>query len=49
MIRIHLTKKGLELRPTLSEERDQANQELLAEMTLEEKVLLKRLLKDLQT
>ncbi len=48
MIRIHLTKKGLELRPTLSEERDQANQELLAEMTLEEKVILKRLLRDIQ-
>ena len=48
MIRIHLTKKGLELRPTLSEERDQANQDLLAGMTLEEKVLLKRLLKDIQ-
>ena len=48
MIRIHLTKKGLELRPTLSEERDQANHELLAEMTLEEKVLLKRLLRDIQ-
>ena len=46
--RIHLTKKGMDLRHRLSEERDQANQELLAGMTLEEKVLLKRLLRDIQ-
>jgi DNA-binding MarR family transcriptional regulator len=48
ILRIHLTKKGMDLRHTLSEERDQANQDLLAGMTLEEKVLLKRLLKDIQ-
>ena len=47
--RIHLTKKGMDLRHRLSGERDQANQELLADMTLEEKVLLKRLLRDMQT
>jgi DNA-binding MarR family transcriptional regulator len=48
MLRIHLTKKGLDLRQTLSQKRDQANQDLLAGMTFEEKVLLKRLLKDIQ-
>lgn len=48
ILRIHLTKKGMDLRHTLSEERDQANQDLLVGMTLEEKVLLKRLLKDIQ-
>ena len=48
ILRIHLTKKGMDLRQTLSEERDQANQDLLVSMTLEEKVLLKRLLKDIQ-
>ena len=49
ILRIHLTKKAMDLRPTLAEKRDQANQDLLASMTLEEKVLLKRLLKDIQT
>jgi DNA-binding MarR family transcriptional regulator len=49
ILRIHLTKKGMDLRHALSEERDQANQDLLAGMTLEEKILLKRLLKDIQT
>jgi DNA-binding MarR family transcriptional regulator len=48
ILRIHLTKKGLDLRHTLSGKRDQTNQDLLAGMTLEEKVLLKRLLKDIQ-
>jgi DNA-binding MarR family transcriptional regulator len=48
ILRIHLTKKGMDLRYRLSEERDQANQDLLVGMTLEEKVLLKRLLKDIQ-
>lgn len=48
ILRIHLTKKGLDLRPTLSAKRDQTNQDLLAGMNLEEKVLLKRLLKDIQ-
>lgn len=49
MLRIHLTKKGIDLRQTLAEQRDQTNQDLLASLTLEEKVLLKRLLKDIQT
>jgi DNA-binding MarR family transcriptional regulator len=48
ILRIHLTKKGMDLRQTLTAERDQANQDLLVGMTLEEKVLLKRLLKDIQ-
>ena len=46
--RVYLTKKGMDLRHRLSEERDEANQELLADMTIEEKVLLKRLLRDIQ-
>jgi DNA-binding MarR family transcriptional regulator len=48
IVRIHLTDKGMDLRHRLSEERDQANQDLLTGMTLEEKILLKRLLKDIQ-
>jgi DNA-binding MarR family transcriptional regulator len=48
IVRIHLTDKGMNLRHRLSEERDQANQDLLTGMTLEEKILLKRLLKDIQ-
>jgi DNA-binding MarR family transcriptional regulator len=46
--RVYLTKKGMELHHRLSEERDQANRELLADLTLEEKVLLKRLLRNIQ-
>ncbi len=48
ILRIHLATKGMDLRQTLSEERDQANQDLLAGISLEEKALLKRLLKDIQ-
>ena len=43
-----LTAKGSDLKPRLSSERNQANEELLSGLNLEEKVLLKRLLKDMQ-
>jgi len=47
MLRISLTAKSKELKPKLSAVRNQTNQELLAGFSLEEKVLLKRLLKDI--
>ena len=48
-LRICLTKKGRDMKVSLSGERNQANEELLSSLNLEEKVLLKRLLKDVQT
>lgn len=48
IIRIYLTKKGRGLRHSLSEERNQANDEIMRRLSLEEKVLLKRLLRDIQ-
>lgn len=48
MQRVYLTDRAKDLKPKLSEERNQANEDLLRDMTLEEKVLLKRLLRDIQ-
>jgi DNA-binding MarR family transcriptional regulator len=48
IIRIYLTEKVKGLRPKLSEERIQANEEIMRNLTLEEKVLLKRLLRDVE-
>ena len=48
IMRIFLTPKSKELKPKLSEARDRTNEELLKSFTLEEKVLLKRLLRDIQ-
>jgi len=48
VLRICLTSKSKDLKPKLSEERDQTNNYLLDRFTLEEKVLLKRLLRDMQ-
>jgi DNA-binding MarR family transcriptional regulator len=48
ILRIHLTSKCKELRPRLSEERNRANDEIMHKLTLEEKILLKRLLRDVQ-
>ena len=48
IIRIYLTEKVRGLRPKLSEERNQANEEIMRKLSLEEKVLLKRLLRDIQ-
>ena len=46
--RIFLTTKSRDLKPRLSEARNQTNEDLLRPFTLEEKVLLKRFLRDLQ-
>jgi DNA-binding MarR family transcriptional regulator len=46
--RIFLTSKSRELKPRLSEARNQTNEDLLKPFTLEEKVLLKRFLRDMQ-
>ena len=46
ILRICLSGKGISLKPRLTAERDQANQECLDGLTIEEKVLLKRLLRD---
>ena len=47
--RIFLTSKSKDLKPRLSEARDQTNKDLLRPFSLEEKVLLKRFLRDMQT
>ena len=47
ILRIFLTPKSKELQPRLSEARDQTNEDLLAPFTLEEKILLKRFLRDI--
>ena len=49
VLRIFLTSKSKSLQLRLSEARDQTNDELLRPFTLEEKVLLKRFLRDMQT
>lgn len=45
--RIHLTSSAREMNSGLAHARQEANQELLAKLSLEEKLLLKRILKDL--
>ena len=47
--RISLSKKGKTLKSQLIDERNQANEEVLGQMRLEEKVLFKRLLRDFQS
>ena len=49
LLRIHLTDKAKAVQGELGEERDQANEEILHALSVEEKVLLKRLLRDVQT
>jgi DNA-binding MarR family transcriptional regulator len=46
--RIYLTDEARDLEPVLTAERDSANEEILRNLSLEEKVLLKRLLKDIR-
>ncbi|MFH1625963.1 MAG: MarR family transcriptional regulator [Pseudomonadota bacterium] len=46
-IRIYLSSKANEMKPVLNEQRKRANEEILSRLTFEEKVLLKRLLRDL--
>ncbi len=48
LLRIYLTDEARKLEPILMEERDKANEEILRNLSLEEKVLLKRLLKDIK-
>jgi len=45
LLKIYLTDHAKMLAPRLMEERDKANEEILRNLSLEEKVLLKRLLK----
>jgi len=47
LLKIYLTDRAKMIAPKLMEERDKANEEVLGNLSLEEKVLLKRLLKDL--
>ena len=47
-LRIYPSDKAKALRSTLSAERELANEEILCRLNLEEKVLLRRLLRDLQ-
>ncbi len=48
ILRIFLSPKSRDQRSKLSQARDQTNEDLLKPFTLEEKVLLKRLLRDIQ-
>ncbi len=48
LVRAYLTEKAKSLKDELWEERDQANEEILHSLSIEEKVLLKRLLRDVQ-
>lgn len=47
-IRVYLTDKARKLKPLLIEKRELANDEILSGLSLEEKVLLKRLLRDVR-
>jgi DNA-binding MarR family transcriptional regulator len=47
-LQLYLTERAKTLGPKLKEERDKANEEILQKLSLEEKVLLKRLLKDIR-
>jgi len=47
VIRLYPSKQADELKTSLIEAREKANQELLIDFSLEEKVLLKRMLRDL--
>ena len=48
IIRIHLSKRSKKLKSSLMDERKAANEDILGKLSLEEKVLLKRLLRDIQ-
>jgi DNA-binding MarR family transcriptional regulator len=48
VLRNYLTPKSKELKPNLSETRDETNEDLLKSFSIEEKVLLKRFLRDMQ-
>jgi DNA-binding MarR family transcriptional regulator len=48
VLRIYLTEKAKSLREDLFREREEANQEILRDLSLEERLLLKRLLRDIR-
>jgi DNA-binding MarR family transcriptional regulator len=48
LVRVSLTKKAKALREELAQKREQANEEILRSLSVEEKVLLKRLLRDVR-
>lgn len=48
LLRVSLTGKAKALEEELTEERDRANEEILRSLSMEEKVLLKRLLRDVR-
>jgi len=48
MLRISLTHKSRDLKPKLAAIRNKTNEDLLARFSLEEKILLKRFLRDIQ-
>jgi len=48
LLRVSLADKAKALKKKLDKEREQANEEILHALSIEEKVLLKRLLRDLQ-
>ena len=48
LLRVYLTDKAKALKEELGDEREQANVEILHSLSIEEKVLLKRLLRDVQ-
>jgi DNA-binding MarR family transcriptional regulator len=48
LLRVHLSDKAKGLQKALGEERQRANEEILHSLSIEEKVLLKRLLRDVQ-
>ena len=47
-LRVYLTDRARALKPRLTMEREQVNEEILGRFSLEEKLLLKRLLRDLR-
>ena len=48
VVRVFLTAKARELGPELRQARERSNQEILAGLSLEEKILVKRLLRDMR-
>ena len=48
MLRIYLSERAKDLHDELTQEREEANEEILRELSIEESLLLKRLLKDLR-
>jgi len=47
VLRIHLAEKALQFKERLIRERDRANDEIMADFSLDERIFLKRLLRDL--